>query len=475
MAAIVGSGGIAQAVPSADTTPPTVGGAGAARPQNPSGVTSDTNRPALPGAATGPAGTGFESAAPTPDAQQAVPPEPATPAPTESPPTDVPRPVTPPPASCPPDATTSEPETWHLPWPTVHGFASQGAIKSTDNNYLVQNSKRGSAKFSELGINFTEVLTDRLRWGAQLYMRQVGNNGDDRAHVDWFYLDYRLTDWLGVRAGRIRMPFGLYNEITDIDSARVPVLLPQAMYPLLNDPLLLALTGMELYGYLPLAMAGGLEYRLYGGTLYTDPPVPPLVGLTVLGYDVPYLIGGRIMWEPPVDGLRLGGSAQWLRLDQTFGVPSGMLGVPATPVEDDWLVFRWAASAEYAAHDLTLAAEYGRWRADIRLPSPPRTVVVNERYYVMASYRVTTWLTPGAYFASMTNDVSKPQTRDNYQRDWSLTLRFDINSFWLIKLEGHLMNGDGDGGGLGGLNGSTPATMLPLDWFVFLAKTTVYF
>ncbi|HEY4185986.1 MAG TPA: hypothetical protein VGP07_13010 [Polyangia bacterium] len=357
-----------------------------------------------------------------------------------------------------------------LPPLQIHAFGSQGAIKSTKNNYLV-NSKRGSVEFTEAGINFTQILTDRLRWGTQLFVRQLGKDGDYRARVDWFYLDYRFADWLGLRAGRTKMPFGLYNDVSDVDAARVPVLLPQAVYPILNRDFLLALTGAELYGYLRLGGAGALEYRLYGGTLYVDTPVPP-PGLTLLGFEVPYLVGGRLFWETPVDGLRVGGNAQWLRINETFGIP-GMAGMPATPLEYDLPFFLWLASAEYAAHDLIVAGEYGRWRADLELTGAPTTQIVNERFYGMAAYRLTPWFMPGAYYSSLTTNIHVPNTRDNYQRDWALTLRFDINSFWLVKLEGHFINGTTDLSPA--LNGNTPLGSLPSNWLLFLAKTTVYF
>jgi hypothetical protein len=54
-----------------------------------------------------------------------------------------------------------------------------------------------------------------------------------------------------------------------------------------------------------------------------------------------------------------------------------------------------------------------------------------------------------------------------------LTLRFDINAHWLIKLEGHYMDG------AAGL--SNPLTVSPTiadvedRWTVFLVKTTAYF
>ena len=97
-----------------------------------------------------------------------------------------------------------------------------------------RNPKRGSFEFAEVGINFTKALSDRLRLGVQLFARDLGPIGNYDAKFDWFYLDYRLSDWLGLRAGRVKLPFGLYNEINDVDAARVPILLPQSVYSTRN-------------------------------------------------------------------------------------------------------------------------------------------------------------------------------------------------------------------------------------------------
>src|SRR5687768_171548 len=129
---------------------------------------------------------------------------------------------------------------WLLPAPAqaqgwgaeveVHGFVSQGAVLSTGNDYLVR-SQRGSVEFFEAGLNLSTEVADRLRVGIQLFARDLGSLGDYSAKVDWAYLDYRWRRWLGLRAGRIKLPFGLYNEFSDIDSARLPILLPQSVYP----------------------------------------------------------------------------------------------------------------------------------------------------------------------------------------------------------------------------------------------------
>jgi hypothetical protein len=54
-----------------------------------------------------------------------------------------------------------------------------------------------------------------------------------------------------------------------------------------------------------------------------------------------------------------------------------------------------------------------------------------------------------------------------------MTLRFDVNPHWIIKVEGHLVRGTADLSTA--LNGYTPLAMLARDWAFVLVKTTVYF
>jgi len=368
-------------------------------------------------------------------------------------------------------AAADRPDGGGLPAVDIHGFVSQGAIKSTHYNYLV-NSDRGSFDFTEMGLNFTTQPTDKLRLGFQLFARRLGTTGNFSAKADWFYFDYRWRDWLGFRGGRVKLPFGLYNEINDVDAARTPILLPQSIYPLSSRDFLLAQSGGELYGYVRMGNAGALEYRLYGGAVEVDIPAQAGSPLQITAVETPYVVGGRLLWETPVEGLRVGGSAQWLRLD--LNVTAAMMPftyqIPAS---------LWVSSVEYAAHDLLLAAEYGRWRSSAESSndklSPSMGNVTSERFYVLAGYRFARWFEASAYYSLLVKDADHPDGVAANQHDWALTFRFDINAHWLVKLEEHYMH---NAAALDpALNGVVPADLYKLDqdWLVFLLKTTAYF
>jgi hypothetical protein len=353
----------------------------------------------------------------------------------------------------------------------VHGFASQGLILTWRNDYLAKDSTQGSFEFSELGINATKRLTDTLQLGVQLFSQDLGPIGNHSPQVDWFYIDYRWQDWLGFRAGRLKMPYGLYNEVHDIDAARVPVLLPGSVYPRQGREVLFAHNGVELSGFVRSAALGALEYRLFAGTMFwdTDSLIPVGAGLEA-DFSVRYVAGGRLLWETPLENLRLGASALALRLEPTFFIP-GM-----APIAIKNKSHLWSGSAEYSVADLVLTAEYARWYADQSSDNPalsPPLKVVSERAYAMATYRLAWWFRVGAYYALFFPDTKTREGFNNQQHDWAATLRFDVNDHWLIKLEGHYMSGTA--GLINPVSVAPPETTPDPHWAAFVAKTTAYF
>jgi len=366
--------------------------------------------------------------------------------------------------------------------PELHGFVGQGYFVTTGNNYLDKSklSNFGSFEMSEVGLNLTVQLTSTLRTGAQLFARDLGPLGDYRASLDWYYLDYKWKDWLGLRAGRVKIPFGLYNDSIDIDVARNWVLPPQSIYPSQDRDFLQAQTGVELYGYQRLGPIGALDYRLYGGTIRIEPRQASVV-YTVNDLHIPYVVGGRVLWETPLDGLRLGASLQALRLDVTLDVPLMLtrftVRIPAV---------LWVASGEYQFGGLLAAAEYSRWH--LHSESSNTALLsdmarVNERAYAGLSYRVQPWLQPGIYYSMLFPDVEHRVGRAAQQHDVAATVRLDVVANWLIKLEAHYMSGTAALGPplvsnnkpTSELNDDRPLRELQANWWLFLVKTAAHF
>lgn len=355
----------------------------------------------------------------------------------------------------------------------VHAFVSQGFILTSHNDYIDTGTTHGSAQFTEMGINVTKAFfKDKLRIGLQLFAQDLGPTGSFDVKADWFYVDYRWQDWLGFRAGRLKIPYGIYNEVSDIDSARVPILLPESVYPIQIRDFLFAQNGAEIYGFVRMHDAGALDYRAFAGTTWIDSAlIVPVGSEAQIQFNVPYVAGGRLFWETPLEGLRLGGTLEALRLDATAYV-TGL----STPVSLPNDTVAWLASAEYTQGNLDVTAEYGRGHSSQGTSNAalqPPILSTSEGGYAMVTYRARSWFQPGAYYSLSFPDVHDRVGRENRQHDFALTLRFDVTENWLVKAEGHFM--DGTAALTNPIRVGPPPETSATDWAVFVAKVTGYF
>jgi hypothetical protein len=352
----------------------------------------------------------------------------------------------------------------------IHGFLSQGFLQTTGNNYL-PNSKEGTTDFADAGLTLNKQLRSDLRAGMQLFARDFGRTGNYSAKFDWFLMDYHWRDWLGLRAGRIKIPYGLYNETNDIDITRASILLPQSVYPTDQRDYLLSQTGFDLYGYIDLASAGSLDYRAYRGTLQIDAASTVGLPYQIATSDVPFIHGARLIWESPGRGLRVGATYQSLQLNSDLYIPT-LLTTIATTLK----VTMGVGSVELTTQDFQFAAEYARWWGafDSNMPAvlvPAR--VSHERYYGMASYRAQEWLHPGIAYAVTYPNMDVRDNAKDFAKDSALFCRWDLTANWTFKLEWHYM--EGTAGLIPAMNDGKANNNMDRYWNMYLAKTTLFF
>ncbi len=356
------------------------------------------------------------------------------------------------------------PNPFDLNW---HGFLSQGYFKSTANNWL-GDSQEGSFDFTEVGLNFTKSLNRNIDIGAQLFARKLGPGENFIAHFDWFYANYQVGNWFRFKVGRIKIPYGLYNEQSDIDAARVPILLPQSIYPIQSRDFLLAQNGVQVYGFGDVGEMGSLGYHLYAGSINVNQPELSNSEEVINQINVRYLFGGRLLWETPLEGLRAAFTLQTVKVD----VDLSLAGMPASGVLP---VTQYIGSLEYSFKRWLFAAEYSRRYTSVENSMGPLPVrnANGEGYYGMMNYQITDSFAPGVYYSMNTPDILNRGDREKMQGDFAFYFRYDFNQNWLLKLEGHLMNGTADLNPA--LNGNQSQSSLKDAWQMFLVKTTVYF
>src|SRR6266704_1281591 len=130
----------------------------------------------------------------------------------------------------------------------VHSFGSQGFGYSNDNNYLTMKTSQGSFAMTDVGVNVSTQVTDKLHLGAQFYDHNVGNLGRWEPQLDWATVDYRFRDWLGFRGGKVKTVLGLFNDTRDLDFLHTFALLPQSVYPTDLRDATIAHLGGDIYG-----------------------------------------------------------------------------------------------------------------------------------------------------------------------------------------------------------------------------------
>jgi hypothetical protein len=395
----------------------------------------------------------------------------------------------------------------------INGFLSQGYLQSNGNNFLAD-TKSGTAEFNEMGLTITANPTDKLRLGTQFLSRDMGKVGNNEVIVDWAFADYHAWDFLGFRAGKIKMPIGLYNQGRDSDMLRTMIFLPQSIYDEGKRDLLEAFSGGSIYGNIPLGKAGDLEYQAFYGEVQfysdsllvsafkgnaqkviSDPDNFATFGkaakVASLDIENKYMTGGAVVYNPPVSGLRLGGSFMQGKTKFSSSSSSLMImpgadtisgtaddfpisvAVNSTIPNGEQILKGWTVlSLEYIRGPFTIAGEYMELERRQKMFDIQTVDSTAQGYYGTVSYTFFDRLTLSAlydvYYEDMSDKkgegyVSYPGVKtlvsptnayndgdaftsygyayQAWRKDMGAGLRFDVNDHWTLKAEYHEING----------------------------------
>ncbi len=325
----------------------------------------------------------------------------------------------------------------------VHGYATQGFIYSSANNWNTMNTTDGSAGWTEAVVNLTAQPVPKLRIGVQARYFLLGTYGN-AITLDWAQADYKFNEHFGVRVGKVKSPNGLLNQIQDIDPAYLWTILPQSVYPLASRNSILAHYGGVAYGTVSLGeRLGKVEYQAFGGQRVIaagDSYLQPLrdIGITLPSGVSGAAVGGMATWEAPLQGMALGANLSSDRLSgQATGYGlTGQFVIPSFTVPDYFV--------RYERNKIMVAAEYSR-RAGEASVIVPAVLSFQERFdqrgfYAMASYKLTGKLISGAYYSSSI-DREVPTSSARFQKDWALSARYDFSPFLYLKVEQHFIDG----------------------------------
>jgi hypothetical protein len=317
----------------------------------------------------------------------------------------------------------------NMPPLDFHGFLSQGFLATTKYNYLGDDTKDGSFKFTEAGLNVSMNPFARTRITAQGFLYDMGDAGRYRPFLDYASIEYTFSDYIGLRAGRIRRPQGIYNDIQDVDLARTYVLLPEGVYDSRFRDFSASLDGGDVFGNLPLGKAGALSYEAYAGYIHigadsgvADEIDNSLHGGKVTSFDSMLATGSQLWWNTPLDGLRFGASFLYVYdFDYDLMVPTGYPPPypPSVSLRAEAPLLAQQYSVEYLWNNWTFQAEYNQDQLSQDTTSPMSTThsfTHPEAWYGGAAYRFNKWLEAGGYYTEYYENA--PITTAS---DWSCT------------------------------------------------------
>lgn len=336
----------------------------------------------------------------------------------------------------------------------VHGFASQ-AFTKTNHNQFFGDTTDGSLGYTELGINGSYRPLPSLMLSAQALSRRAGEVDDGSVRLDYGFVDYTALSsesrrW-GVRAGRIKNPYGLYNETRDVAFTRPTIFLPQSIYFDQARPLILSSDGGSLYGEERTSF-GDFNLQINAVRLNADNVDTELgyLGFETSGeFDNDLSFVGQLLYE--YDAGRIRAAVSYV--DGTLDYD---------PVSRDFLqdgsihITPLVLSFQYNTEDWSFTSEYWRQGVNYRNfgAALPDLSVTAESYYFQGSYRFY----PG-WEALLRYDVFYRDKDDKdgkrlaaatglpdyraYATDWTAGIRWDINAHTMVRAEVHRVNGAG--------------------------------
>tara|TARA_R110001592_G_scaffold336019_1_gene621147 strand:- start:53633 stop:54775 length:1143 start_codon:yes stop_codon:yes gene_type:complete len=122
---------------------------------------------------------------------------------------------------------------------SVSGFAS-AVYHQTDESAVFNDTydNQGSYDGTKMGLNFNANVNEQFNFASQFFATKEEDNYV--VHLDWAFGEFKLTDSLSLRAGKLKFPVGLINEVSDVGYTYPWLHAPSSFYsevgPNLNGP-----------------------------------------------------------------------------------------------------------------------------------------------------------------------------------------------------------------------------------------------
>ncbi|MDP3859686.1 MAG: hypothetical protein Q8Q73_18155 [Stagnimonas sp.] len=339
----------------------------------------------------------------------------------------------------------------------VHGFLAQGFVLSEGNDFY-GGSHDGTLNFFEAGLNGSMRPIPKLLLSGQVLARDAGATDSGELRLDYAFADYQA--WAepegvaGLRLGRVKNPYGLFNDSRDVVFTRPGILLPLSVYFEGQGArtLLFSSDGAQAYGGLTF---GGHYLSVVGGlspskTLSNDDQEQLFGALADQGDVSLHEFGSLRLMDEWGDG-RWAAAASYLHGNLRFE-PN-----PGVPLSGQATFDLYLVSLRYNGERYSLTGEYGVTASESEFNSfgtVSRSTNTSDSLYVQAEYFLNPqWTLMGRYEAAFADSddrdgsecLDENQMPGNshgcYAHDLGAGLSWKPDKHWGLWAEYHYIHG----------------------------------
>jgi hypothetical protein len=237
-----------------------------------------------------------------------------------------------------------------------NGFLSQ-AWAIADDRQVLGIPDDGTFEYRNAALQFRYTVTPKDAFVLQLSQDRLGvspaDEGPEEIELEFVFYQRTLPHDFSLRAGRVKLPLGIYNEIRDVGTL-LPFYRPSTSVYLDGSFVSEALDGVVVSRQFPMG-SWSLDADAYVGEWeFSESTTDPEDEAHVEG-----AVGGQLMLNTPVDGLRFG-LGGWTSKVDGFGDGGEAEVEEADDDENAFEDDRWkvlVASAQAQVSRVTLTAE----------------------------------------------------------------------------------------------------------------------
>ena len=293
---------------------------------------------------------------------------------------------------------------------SLHGYVAQ-AYAVSDSQQILGIPPEGTTEYRDLALQLRYDANRRNSVVAQLRHERLGEteySGNNAVELDWAFYQRNFSDRVSLKAGRVPLPLGIFNEaggaVATSPFFRPPTELYERQY-----------TSQTLEGVITSVSLGdpagwSFDVDAYGGTWALDQWDGERP-------DARNAYGAQVWVNTPWEGVRAGGGAYRCTVTPAGGASADYRMLHAS-VEADF--DRLIVASEYLTGDLDTFGRYDAWYAQVGVQPTRRLGIHLRRARARMDVAGNSFL-PNAKISD----------------DFGLAINYAIRPAVVLKLEGH--------------------------------------